>query len=515
MADVITSNTLNNPTPLVVPTAKVDLTPYQSIVNGAITSLPDINTQVDNARSTQNSLVSLLSTKIADTSGKTQYLVDQQNINGVNTEQVNLDSLNARFNDLTASLKGLSNKSLAIPLEIQNKAVGQGQTDAGVAPLQSADLRNNAIQALTLSSEADAVASNITNSEARLQRAKDKAQQAVDLKYKPIEDQISQLQAQLDLNSKYILDPTEKKRQEASQITLDERKRLLDEQKTNDSQISQMFVNAVSASAPQTTINRAKAIKDKGGNPTDVAIALGAYSGDYYKTELLKQQINTEKAQRINYYTNIAKIKSEIAQNSSPVAGVYGVNPTKWSSTAQSNYTAIQGVIDAIKQWTDQINKNGGTVAGTGLGAFIPSKFSSQDAQNSRTASSAINLKTQQWASGASLTETQTQMVMNMVPSKYDSDGEVKRKLNSLNNFMATQVGTVAKSQGQNALIDNTVDLFGTGEGTKPIDWTKLNNSQTKAYSYVMGTINPQLNTFNVTSTSPTIANYLSGFKIK
>ena len=73
----------------------------------------------------------------------------------------------------------------------------------------------------------------------------------------------------------------------------------------------------------------------------------------------------------------------------------------------------------------------------------------------------AINLKVQQWASGAALTEQQTEQVKRFTPKVTDTDAAARTKLNNLSNFMLTQ----AKSQLQSEGIDfqpAKVNLFET-----------------------------------------------------
>ena len=60
----------------------------------------------------------------------------------------------------------------------------------------------------------------------------------------------------------------------------------------------------------------------------------------------------------------------------------------------------------------------------------------------------AINLKVQQWASGAALTTAQTEQVNKFTPTTKDNDAGVRTKLNNLYNFMLTQVQGNLQSQG-------------------------------------------------------------------
>lgn len=351
---VIGSDAFKKEAQLTIPSQAPDLTPYTAIIDGAITSLPKIQTSVDSATATQNNLLNTLTSRMADLSGRTAYLSEQERLSGVETEQKQLDDYNARANDLVSSMTALSNEAKAIPLAMQEQVRGQGVTDAGLAPLTTAKLRENAIKALTLSSEGEALASRIANSETRLQRAKEKAQQAVDLKYKPMEEEIERVKTFLEINEKYILNPAEKKRVEATNLALAERERLLQDQKENDKKVTDMIITASSQNAPLTVLNNAKKLQTSGAKSSDVAIALGQYAGDYYRTELLKNQILTEKAQR-------AKILSDMKVKADTV-NIYG-KPTKVTGTEIQNVNeagiAKNSFTSLIKQFKDNINSQG------------------------------------------------------------------------------------------------------------------------------------------------------------
>jgi LysM repeat protein len=60
----------------------------------------------------------------------------------------------------------------------------------------------------------------------------------------------------------------------------------------------------------------------------------------------------------------------------------------------------------------------------------------------------AINLKVQQWASGASLTNEQIKQVKRLTPDKNDTDFAIKNKVNSLTSFMQQQVKSELASKG-------------------------------------------------------------------
>jgi len=71
----------------------------------------------------------------------------------------------------------------------------------------------------------------------------------------------------------------------------------------------------------------------------------------------------------------------------------------------------------------------------------------------------AINLKVQQWASGAALTEAQTKQVEKFTPSTWDSDKQIRDKTSQLYNFMLNQAEGNLLTDGINVQFPS-VDLF-------------------------------------------------------
>lgn len=144
----------------------------------------------------------------------------------------------------------------------------------------------------------------------------------------------------------------------------------------------------------------------------------------------------------------------------------------KLSAPTQTSIGPILGVINAAKAMADNnpggkfggINPlnvvNDSSIFGIGL-PFRQASMSNAGVQN-RGAINGINLKVQQWASGASLTTAQTKQVETMVPTVTDTDAKVAEKLNNLTNFMNQQMkATLATSAVQYNPVE--VDLYGKG----------------------------------------------------
>ncbi len=129
--------------------------------------------------------------------------------------------------DLSAKLTGLTNQAQAIPLQIQNNAIGHDVTSGELNPITTAQLRNNAIQAL-------GVSSLIAAKNGQLATAQHYVDNAVQQKYGPIQEQIKAKSAnlQLILNSPEYTNE-QKSRAAQQQAALAQQAAALDLQKQN------------------------------------------------------------------------------------------------------------------------------------------------------------------------------------------------------------------------------------------------------------------------------------------
>lgn len=96
----------------------------------------------------------------------------------------------------------------------------------------------------------------------------------------------------------------------------------------------EMYTQASLQEAPPDLLARAKEAIDEGKGTSEVVGILGKYAGDIYKTELLKEQIQTEKAQRANIYNTIANRNADNArQNAAALLPGGGKPPTEGQIT--------------------------------------------------------------------------------------------------------------------------------------------------------------------------------------
>lgn len=283
-----------------------------------------------------------------------------------------------------------------------------------------------------------------------IQLAKETAQEAVDVKFAPYKEQIKQYDAILEAISP-LLSRDEKIQAQKQQIRGQVAMKEIDKEAANDKQLNDMLIQASSQNAPASLVAKAKLAK----TPSEAAMILGQYAGDYYKTELLKNQIATEKAQRAKIYndTSIANQKAET------ITDINQFDPLKFKdATARTSFTTLKGVLNAI----NDLKKNApdGDFAGLGfLGGSTRDYITSAEGIKNRAYLNAINLKVQQWASGASLTAQQIEQVNKLVPSETETDRVIKEKLDALEAYMNNEASSIAASQGQSYQPPITGDI--------------------------------------------------------
>ena len=177
------------------------------------------------------------------TLGESAFRAEQEATEG-------LPELQATQTDLTAQLKAIQNEAKAIPLQMQQEATGRGITVGGLAPLQTARLRTNAIQALGVNSLLEASRGNIAT-------AQTMADRAVAQKFDPIREQIRVATANLELiinDPKYTLE-----QQNRAQAQLDIQNKKIedaDAQEAEAKAISSIAIQAAQSGVNASTLNQ-------------------------------------------------------------------------------------------------------------------------------------------------------------------------------------------------------------------------------------------------------------------
>lgn len=109
----------------------------------------------------------------------------------------------------------------------------------------------------------------------------------------------------------------------------------------------------------------------------------------------------------------------------------------------------VLGVLSALQKFA--LSNTEGQFIGTApirVAGSLRSEEKRAERISNRGDISAIELKVQQWASGASLTKDQEKMVKKLTPDKNDTDFKIREKINSLTNFMQQQVRSELATKG-------------------------------------------------------------------
>lgn len=393
--------------------------------------------------------------------GETAFQAEQEDAQGL-SEKLKTER------DLASRLNALKNEALAIPLQLQQEATGRGITAGGLRPIETEALRKNAIQALSTASLLEAARGNVT-------MAQQLADRATAQKFEPIKAEIAANLQNLELLAK---DPT---------LTLAQNNRLNAQREAQNARAR--VVAQQEAEAKEISNVLSTAIKYGLTDPTLMGRIQGA-SSVLEAQQIAAQYLQDPKAklelQEARY--RIEKLRLEVdafgRDNAPlPVTGnlvtdvANAISSNKVGATTKTTLSAIMGVQGALEQ-TAKDNPTGDfkgiSPLNTILDARIPftdakvlnvplglrDALTSKEGITSRAYINGINLKVQQWASGAALTEAQTRQVEQMTPKTTDTDRVVREKVNALYEFMNQQVRSALLSEGIDVPVPQNVDLW-------------------------------------------------------
>lgn len=263
----------------------VNTTDHNAITQGVTQSVMNdyasLNNQKNADQQNQTNTGSDILNVMNALTGKTADTQAANTAAGVDTANTDVNNYTQQLADLNSQASSLNRAAQAIPIQTQQRNANTGATDAGIAPQNTGALRENALKALSIGQQADVANAALTGSNIRLQAAKDKAQQIIDLKYKPLEDELAIKQQQYSLN-KDQLDSIDKDRSEALQVSLNKEASDLATQKQNATDVSNLQMKLAENQAPSDIYNQvgqAKTLTDalqiKGIAPY---IATGSFS---------------------------------------------------------------------------------------------------------------------------------------------------------------------------------------------------------------------------------------------
>lgn len=291
--------------------------------------------------------------------GKSAYEIQQaQNLGyGVTTDaNGNIQITDPDLISLNNQVTALQNQAQAIPLQMMNNAQGTGATEGGIDSLQTAALRQNAIQTLQVSSL-------VAIKQGQLSMAQQMVNQAVTQKYAPLQDQITALTNNLQLiqnSPEYSLE--EQNRAQQQQLVLNQQSAELNLEVTNYTNAQNEVLKYGSvASADQlqamqqaTTPAQVDAIAASLGLQTPVA--------GRYKTSITT--VTNEFGQQVPMMTTTDSITGQVV-GSQPYSGSASSGTVVGTSSTPPNGSQTQAT--ANQPSTASTQNSGGTSTGQGL----------------------------------------------------------------------------------------------------------------------------------------------------
>lgn len=427
----------------VIPPVKqgTDLNSYvTSISNGVQPLQQDVATAEQGVSTAQNDLMTLSK----QLEGQTLFQQQQE-------QQAGIPQLNADY-------IGLQNQANQLTTEYLN-AIRNREAQGGVAAVVGADQKRIQSQA---ASDIGLLNAQLQAKQGQLSLAQGTVDRAIALKYEPIKAQIETgklfLQQNFDLLSR-----ADKKLAEEKNKQWDLQLKQIAKQEDEEKQKNNIILEASKNGAPQSVIDKISKAKN---------FAEAVSVGGGYMADPLDRSIKAAQLRKLN--SEIAKIDSEYKESvvnsvvnekdpSKLLSGFFKTNPKLKTNKEISDAAAVVSSANELAK-----KLGGGKVKGFGFlgGGFLPEFLTSQKGISNRSDINALNLKVQQWASGASLTEQQTKYVNSMIPEGNDTDKTFRTKVNNLTNYMLGDIKGRATTQGsQFEYIP--VDLF-TAESKTP-----------------------------------------------
>lgn len=417
----------------------------------AAMSTNDTQLTADDAasKSTQQSILSKLG--LEEENRQSQYQTA-----GVNQDQQDITDLS---NDIDATNRSYTKQIEAVA------ANPQGRTDGGV------DVVSNALKQQQASTLADK-AILLTAKTNQLNTAKGIIDAQVDAETDDLKTQLSGLQYFYTQNEAKLTGDQKTQLQDKIDAAQNE----YQDAKDTRTQINQLKLTAAQNGAPLSVL---QAI-GKATTVDDATAALGGYASDPLDRELKQVQLAT--AQQALKTSKNGVISVDVPglveanpgtkpadANSSAITAIASTG--KITGTNQTNLGLILGVVDAAQQFAS--DNSSGQFAGinpltgilnskipfTNIGLPFRNTVKSPAQVANEGYINGINLKVQQWASGASLSPSQTAQVEQFTPTVGDTDSMVKTKLNNLVNFMYNQAQGTLQSEGIK-FTPAKVDLF-------------------------------------------------------
>lgn len=437
---VITSGSLQNQTPITVPQPNPTVAPVAPTVptpaENMLATL-DLTANEEAAQSSQENIVAKMLENITNQQGESAFRTQLLNESGIGnqrkelldlTNQIRTKQAEIQQDDITliSKMRSEENRDTLLPFA-QNAQAKLAGDAAIIRALKTSEI--GVLNALAIGKQGD------------IQLAKDTINEAVDAKFAPYKEQNALYEAQLKAIQPF-LDKAEKKQALAQQTKLNLAMKEID--KVADFQ-KQILSNAISSNAPQSVLNAIN-----GATSIDAITK----AGKGYMADPLDRSIKAAQLRKLNLENtqNDPEIQNALVSSiinekdpSKLITQYFKANPKVKTNPAINDAAAV---VSSATELAKTLNM--GKVKGYGFlgGGFLPEALSGQKAIATRGDVAALNLKVQQWASGASLTAQQTEYVNKMIPEANDTDKTFRTKINNLTNYMLGDMKGRITTQG-------------------------------------------------------------------
>lgn len=350
-----------------VPTPAVAQQTTPTFSNEADRILQESQVEDTRAQQTGNQLSERIFSSLQNLTGEKQALGQAQNAAGVGQFRQQLQDINSQILKKQAELQ---QDDIRLIQSVQNLEQ-QKIPIAFITGQQQSVERDSRIARALKSSEIGILNASAIATQGNIALAQDTAQQAVDLKYAPYKEEIALYKAQLEALAP-ILSKDEKKQAREQELKSTLALKDLEKIESNDKALQNILINASSQNAPADLLNRAKNAK----SPSEAAMILGQYAGDFYKTELLKQQISTEKAQRSKIYSDIENKRVALQGTNGVTDAISLQDATKNLKLTESQSKALafgQRAINADKALRERLQTYDPTTIFSAAGRLLSS----------------------------------------------------------------------------------------------------------------------------------------------
>lgn len=246
----------------------------QPTSNYALSGLQNIPTPVQDVASNISSTMLQL---IPQLQGQSQELATQKKALGVDTMRTNLQNLN---NQILQKQAELSQQDVALAQGLQNIEDQTIPMEFITGQQLSLEKRTNLAKAVK-TSQINMLNASALAAQGNIALANDLAQEAVDLKFAPMKEMYTTLQAQLQAIQP-MLNAEEKRVASQQAAMVDVQKKLLDIKADQQKNISSLLLQSQANGIDPQTYTKALNAYNRGASDLEIASIIGPYGGKEY-----------------------------------------------------------------------------------------------------------------------------------------------------------------------------------------------------------------------------------------